>query len=84
VADKKIGIVTHFFDKISVAIIKLSSGGLKVGETVKVVGRGNEVVQEIKSMQIEHESVDSVKKGEEFGVKVDDAVKEGDIVYKVG
>jgi len=82
-ADTKVGIVTHFFDKISVAIIKLNSGGLKAGDTIKIAGRGSELVQKLKSMQIEHENVDKVKKGDEFGVKVDQKVKEGDIVYKV-
>ncbi len=82
-ADTKIGKVTHFFDKINVAIIKLDSGKLAPGETIKIAGRGSELVQKVKSMQIEHESVDMVKKGDEFGVKVDAKVKEQDIVYKV-
>lgn len=82
-ADDKIGKVTHFFDKINVAIIKLEAGKLVVGDTIKVAGRGSELVQEIKSMQIEHENVDKVQKGDEFGLKVDEKVKEDDIVYKV-
>ena len=82
-ADTKIGAVTHYFDKIKVAIIKLTSGKLAVGDSIKIVGRGNELVQKITSMQIEHEAVELVKKGNEFGLRVDQPVKEGDIVYKV-
>ncbi len=61
-ADTKIGAVTHYFDKIKVAIIKLTSGKLAVGDSIKIVGRGNELVQKITSMQIEHEAVELVKK----------------------
>ncbi|MFH1601857.1 MAG: hypothetical protein ABIB61_02780 [Candidatus Shapirobacteria bacterium] len=82
-AEEEIGKVTHFFDKIKVAIIKLDAGKLQAGDKIKIAGRGNEVFQEIKSMQIEHESVDSVKKEDEFGLKIDESVKEGDTVFKV-
>lgn len=79
---KKIGTVTHFFPKISVAVIKLAAGPLKVGDTICIEGHGKEFTQKVGSMQIEHESIQSAKKGHEFGMKVDDACKEGDIVYK--
>jgi hypothetical protein len=34
---KEIGAVTHFFDKISVAVIKLKAG-LKAGEKIRIKG----------------------------------------------
>lgn len=79
-ADKKIGTITHFFDKISVGIIKLD-GKLKVGNKVRIQGGTTNFEQEISEMQLEHESIQEGKKGQEVGVKVKEKVREGDVVY---
>jgi len=82
-ADKKVGIVSHYFDKISVAIIELSAP-LKVGDKLKFVRKGEELFQqEVVSMQIEHQQIQAAKKGDGIGVKVDQKVHEGVEVYKV-
>lgn len=72
---KEIGKVTHYFDKIGVAIIELSSD-LKVGDTVTIGGK-EEFEQEISSMQMDHKDVESAKKGDVVGVKVDKEAHEG-------
>lgn len=79
-ADKKIGTITHFFDKISVGIIKLD-GKLKVGEKVRIQGVTTNFEQEIVEIQLEHASIPEGKKGQEVGVKVNEKVREGDTVY---
>lgn len=79
-ADKKIGTITHFFDKISVGIIKLD-GKLKVGEKVRIQGVTTNFEQEISEIQLEHASIPEGKKGQEVGVKVNEKVREGDTVY---
>ena len=79
-ADKKIGIITHFFDKISVGIIKLD-GKLKAGDKVKITGGTTNFEQEISEIQLEHKSIPEGKKGQEVGVKTTEKVREGDIVY---
>lgn len=81
--DKPIGKVVHFYDKLNVAIIDLSSGGLKVGAEVKFKKEDQEFTQKVESLQVEHESVDSVKKGDSFGLKVDKPIKVGTEVYIV-
>jgi putative protease len=80
--EKEIGKVTHFFGKISVAVIELSDE-LRVGDVIKIVGRGKEFTQTVSSMQIEHKNIEVAKAGQTIGLKVDQPVKEGDIVYKV-
>jgi len=80
--EKLIGEITHYFDKISVAIVELS-GVLKVGDKVHIKGHGTDFEQDISSIQIEHENVEKAKKGDAIGVKVDEKVKEGDEVYLV-
>lgn len=79
--DKQIGSVTHFYDKLGVAIVDLSEGSLKVGDSVKFKHGDDEFTQKIESLQIEHESVDEVKKGDAFGLKVDKPAKPGTLVY---
>jgi translation elongation factor EF-1alpha len=80
-AEKKaVGKVTHYYDKIGVAIIELA-GPLKVGDKVKFVKGETETEQAVDSMQIERAAVDAAKKGAIIGVKVDAPVKEGTMVY---
>ena len=81
-ADQEIGKVTHYFDKAMVALIKLS-GGLKTGDTVKVVKGEDEFEMSVDSMQVNHEAIDEGKSGEEVAVKVSNPAKEGSLVYKV-
>ncbi len=81
--NKPIGKVVHFYDKLGVAIIDLNSGSLKIGEEIKFKRGDEEFNQKIESLQVEHESVDSVKKGDSFGLKVDKAVKVGTEVFLV-
>ena len=81
--EEKIGIVEHFFTNVGVAAIKITAGELKVGDTIHIVGAHTDFKQKIDSMQIDRKSVDSVKSGDDVGIKVKDRVREHDIVYKV-
>ncbi|MGB6839165.1 MAG: hypothetical protein WBD86_02660 [Microgenomates group bacterium] len=82
-ADFKIGKVTHFYDKIGVAVVELD-GGLSVGDKIRFARGGEDIFeQEVKSMQIEHEKIDSAKKGDVIGLRVEQEVKEGAEVYKL-
>lgn len=80
--EKEIGKVTHYFNKISVVIVDLTDS-LSVGDTIHIVGHSTDLTQKVTSMQIEHENVEEAKKGDSVGIKVDERVKEGDVVYKV-
>jgi len=81
--EEKIGVVEHFFTNISVAAIKITDGELKVGDTIHIVGAHTDFKQRIDSMQIEKESVESVKAGDAVGIKVKGRVREHDVVYKM-
>ncbi len=80
--DVQIGVVTHYFDKIGVAVIDVTQP-ISVGDHVKISGHDQEFTQEVGSLQIEHAVVDSVGKGESCGLKVDQPVREGDVLYRV-
>jgi putative protease len=80
VASNKIGKVTHFYPKIGVAVVELSSN-LSVGDNITFSG-STDFSQAVSSMQVEHESITTAKKGETIGLKVDQPVKPGDTIAK--
>jgi putative protease len=78
VINLKKGIITHYYDKLGVGIIKLSSG-LKLGDSITIKDKkGKDVfTQDVTSMQVDHKEVNSAKKGDEVGVKLDKPVQKG-------
>ena len=80
--EKEIGKVTHWYDKIGVAVIKLS-GPLKAGDQIKIRRGEEEFDADISSMQIDHESVSSAKKGDDIAIKLPQKTKEGAVVFLV-
>ncbi|MCK5300666.1 MAG: hypothetical protein KAJ21_02100 [Thermoplasmatales archaeon] len=81
--EEKIGIVEHFFTNVNVAAIRITSGELKLGDTIHFVGSTTDFKQKIGSMQIDRKPVEMVKSGDDVGIKVKDRVREQDIVYKI-
>jgi putative protease len=81
--EKKLGKVTHYFGKISVAIIELTDDILSVGETIHVKGHTSDFTQKVDSMQIEHKIVEKAEIGLSIGLKVIAHAHENDEVYKV-
>ncbi len=79
--DLKIGRVTHYYDKIAVAVVEIINQPLRVGDRVKFSGHDKEFNQTIASIQIEHAEVHQLPAGETGAVAVDHPVKEGDVLY---
>ena len=77
---KPIGKVTHYYDKLGVAIVNLA-GTLKVGDQIKIEYKDGVFEQEVSSMQKDYKSVESAKKGEVVGIKVDEKTHEGAMVF---
>lgn len=78
----KIGTVTHYYDKIGVAIIKLTKP-LKQGQELEFKDKQGETVftQKADSIEIERESVTQAKTGADIGLKVTQTIKPGWQVY---
>lgn len=79
--EDQIGKVIHFYDKISVAVVRLEKE-LAVGDTIQVKTKTGDFEQKVDSMQVNHEQVLSAKSGEEVAIKTEQKVKEGDSVCK--
>jgi len=80
--DTRVGKVTHYYDRINVAVMVLS-GELNVGETIHIQGRLTDFTQRVGSMEIEHQKIESAGPKTEIALKVLEPVREGDVVYKV-
>ena len=79
-AAKEVGTVTHYFDRISVAVVKVS-GPLKIGDSIRFVASQGEFVQMVVSMQINHKEILKAPKGSEVGLKTLRPVQEGSKVF---
>lgn len=80
--DILIGKVTHFYNRISVAVLDLE-GEIMVGDRIAITGHTTEFTQTVESLEIDHKKVDSAGPGEDVALKVWDSVRDGDLVYKV-
>jgi putative protease len=80
---KKIGIVSNYFAKISVAAVEITDGTVSVGDTLHFYGHTTDFESKVLSMQIEHKPVTDAKKGDSVGIKVAERVREKDRVYKI-
>jgi translation elongation factor EF-1alpha len=81
--ETEVGVVKHYFDKPCVAAIEITSGELKVGDTIHIKGHTTDCTTVVASMQVEHASVQVAKVGDGIGVKVPSKVREHDKVSKV-
>lgn len=80
--EEEAGKIIHYFGHISVAAIHLSRP-LKVGDTIHIKGHTSDFTQEVDSMQIEKDTIEEAKAGDDIGIKVKEHAREHDIVYKV-
>ena len=77
-----IGQVTHYFGRIGVAVLELSSD-LKVGDSIHILGHTTDFEQTVGSMEIDHKKVQSVGPGDDVALKVAKIARKGDSVYRV-
>ncbi len=79
----RIGIVTHYYGSPMVAIVKLESGTLRVGDRIHFRGHTSDFSQRVESLQVEHAAVNEVGPNDDFGIKVVQHAREHDVVYKL-
>ena len=80
--EMQVGKVSHYFSKISVAVIEVTDGSIKVGDELHIKGHTSDFRQKVSSMQIEHEKVQIAEPGQSIGMKVNEPVRANDMVYK--
>ena len=78
----EVGRVTHFYPKISVAIVELKAS-LNIGDKILIKGATTNFEQIVESMQIEHKNIERAEAGQIIGLKVKERVRENDKVYRI-
>ncbi|OIO94383.1 MAG: hypothetical protein AUK03_06865 [Anaerolineae bacterium CG2_30_64_16] len=80
--EKQIGQVTHYFNRLGVAVLELTDG-IKVGDNVHFLGYTTDFTQAVWSMEIEHRKLQAVGPGADVALEVVEPVRKGDRVYKI-
>ncbi len=81
--EMQVGEVNRYFGKAGVAAVEIQAGSLQVGDTIRIRGKQTDFSQVVESMQLEHEVVQTATPGQLVGIKVQERVREHDLVYKV-
>lgn len=81
--EEEIGRISHYFSRIGVAVIEVTAGRLKAGDTVRIKGHTTDFTQAVDSLQQEHASVAEVGPGASAGLKVKYPVREHDLVFVI-
>ncbi len=80
--EKLVGKIVHYYTNLGVGIIELTDE-LGVSDKIHIKGNNTDFEQDVDSMQVERQNVQSAKAGESVGLKVAQKVKEGDEVFKI-
>jgi len=79
---EKVGRITHFYSKASVAVVELTAP-LNKGDKIVIRGSTTNIEQQVDSIEIEHKQIVNAQAGQSVGMKVSGHVRENDIVYRV-
>ena len=82
-SERKIGVISHYWGKLGVAGLSVTDGELKVGDTIHVKGHTSDFTQSVESTQIESQSVEVARAGDDVGIKVVERARGHDEVFKV-
>jgi hypothetical protein len=81
--EERIGSVIKFFEKTSIAAVKLDFGDLAVGDLVRIKGTSTDFTQKIDDMEFDHQPVQKATRGQFTGIKLAHPAKPFDLVYKI-
>jgi putative protease len=79
--NQAIGTVTHHYGHLSVAAVTLTDT-LRVGDRIHIVGHTTNVEQQVESMEVDHQKVESASPGDDVALEVKDHVREHDTIYR--
>jgi putative protease len=75
-----VGRVTHYYGHLSVAAVTLDRP-LAVGDRIHIHGHTTDLVQEVGSMEVDHQAIERANPGDDVALKVDDHVRDHDLIY---
>ena len=79
-----LGKAKRYFPKIQVGEFDLEAHQLKKGDHILITGKITGVIEGVaEEMRLENENVNSVKKGDNFSLKLENPIRLNDKLYKV-
>jgi putative protease len=82
-SEEKTAYVFQFFQKSSVAAVRITAGTLRLCDKIHILGNTTDFIQTIESMQIKDKSISEANSADEVGIRVQERVRPNDVVYKV-
>ncbi|HUL01185.1 MAG TPA: hypothetical protein VLX29_10070 [Nitrospirota bacterium] len=81
--DERIGSIIKFYERTSIAAIKLDFGELTVGDTIRIKGTDTDFTQKVEVLEFDHRPVEKALRGHFAGIKLSQPAKPFDLLYKV-
>ncbi|MBW2372997.1 MAG: hypothetical protein JRF70_10705 [Deltaproteobacteria bacterium] len=79
----EVGRVTHHFGQIGVGVIAVESAEIRLGDTLHFRGHTTDFFQRVERMELDHQPVEHIGRGQQVAIQVSQRVREGDLVYRV-
>lgn len=80
--ERKVGKVTHYYNKLGVAAIEVDDGEITPGDHLHIVGHTTDADVVAETLELNHIPIREAHEGQNIGVKVNERVREHDEVYK--
>lgn len=80
-ASDVIGTVTHWYAHLSVAAIRLTAP-LAVGDRIHIKGHTTDLLETVRSMEVEHRTVERAGPGDDVALAVEGHVREHDVIFR--
>jgi U32 family peptidase len=81
--ETQIGVVKHFFDKISVALIEITEGEVTIGDNLKIKGTTSDMPFTVETLRVDKDEVPKGIKGQTIGTRVPGKARINDKVFKI-
>jgi len=78
-----IGTVTHYFGHLDVAAVSLTKP-LDVGDLIHIHGHTTDLIETVRSMEIDHRPVAHAEPGDDVAINVTKHVREHDLIFREG
>ena len=78
-----VGEVEGFFKKANAAVIRITSGSLRLNDRIWIRGHSTDLKCTIESMQIDRKPISAAEKGQVIGLQVEKRCRNGDKVYLI-
>ncbi len=76
-----VGVLTHYFAKIQVGVVRVIGPGFKIGDRITIQGPQGQFQQVVSSLQIESQDVSVAPSGKLVGLKLTKEAQVGDKVF---